>query len=151
MRPRTMIAYSILSSVLSLLAFAPSTHALQSDGLTEAVYCTVHGRILTLLQLEWEDRLAVLEGSAKDDVEQLGKKLSDISAKYRRFRDAIYSGLHTSEAAFGIFGTENKDSIQQYLQDHPDIRANIDDVKTRVDGLIQQFESRMEYRAQDRR
>src|SRR2546425_1815245 len=105
---RTVIVFAsvLFTGVLVFFGFAPPTHALQSDGLTEAVYCTVHGRILTLLQLEWEDRLAVAEASSRDKPEELAKKLADISAKYRSLRARVYGDLQTSETAFAKFGRE---------------------------------------------
>jgi hypothetical protein len=137
--------------VLCVLSVAAMSSVLlfgaQSNAMTEEGYCNLHGRLLVLLELEWKDRLAVAEAASRND-EEFWKKLEEVGTKFRSARSSAYGDMSTTEEAFTRFSTENKEAIEEYLNEHPDLRGQLDAVNARVKALVQQFETVMQSRLQ---
>jgi hypothetical protein len=134
-----VVAVAVLGGVLAFAA--------QSSSMTEEGYCNLQGRLLTLLEMEWKDRLTIAQAAARND-EEFWKKLEEVGAKFRSARSSTYSDMATTEEAVTRFSADNKDSIEAYLNDHPDLRGQLDAVNARVKALIEQFESVMQSRLQ---
>jgi hypothetical protein len=134
-------------SLLGLTLLAASFgYAIQAPSLDESGYCNLHGRILSLTQLEWEDRNAAGQAAAQSTNEELWNALEQIGAKYRGLRSSVYAEAGTTEAAFGKYARDNGDAIEEFLASNPQLRRDLDAVKSRIDALIQSFEILMQSR-----
>lgn len=140
--------------VIFLLAsgFAP-VHA-QNAELTVEDYCQLTRSLMELSVGEWQDRVSALgqvkggpvEVQSKGGNKELLGDLEKISSRHRRLRNQLYKEFKIGRRAYLSFASDHRVEIESYLEEHPEVRADIDSIKDRINRLIEQFESAMSAR-----
>lgn len=156
--------------VLAMLAaLVVCSHVVAADEvpLTSEAYCDLLQRMLKLSELEWKDRVATAETRERNRQQvarnlestaarmrsvregeavvarTMEKSLDSTSAQYRSYRATLLSNFQTSNAVLTRFARANKEALEEYLNENPAVRAETDSIRSRVDALIQRFESLM--------
>jgi hypothetical protein len=133
-----------LMAAASLLLLLPLTPPARADEtpLTMDSYCELLRRVYALSEIEWKDRIVAAE-QLRGDRTQLIERLGRITSEYRGHRAKLFQAFGTESGTFGKYANDNKESIQQHLEESPSLRNEIDGLRDCVQGLVDRFEALM--------
>jgi hypothetical protein len=95
---------------------------------------------------EWRDRLGVAVEQKQAARKEMVKTLEKISDQYRKSQGKLYKQYGIGRRSYLHYGSDHKTEIESYLEEHQDVRGEIELIRKQISGLIQQFESAMSNR-----
>ncbi len=105
-------------------------------------YCEISKRLYALSELELKARLATAD-QIPQDKKELMTRFDKLRTEYQGYRNKIYAIFETSSGAFAAFARDNRDGIEQYLEDHAAERSEIERWKSKIQALADRIESRL--------
>lgn len=129
-----------LGFVILLLCAVGSVVRGQSTDLTVENYCRLTVSLMQLSVEEWQERVPVAE-KTKTDRKKLESALQTVTKKYREQRTETFQQFGIDQRAYLNYATDHKTEIESYLEENPEVQQTIEDLKTQINKLIEQFES----------
>ena len=122
-------------AIIFLLALARNAEAL-----TVPEYCQLTLELLQTSVNDAGERLGVAQQNANNPSEYF-KQLQAIEDGYKEMRDQLYRRYSATAGDYLNFMRKNKDAVNSYIQNHQEIRAQIDSLTSQARDLAQQQES----------
>jgi hypothetical protein len=95
---------------------------------------------LELSAIEWQERITSAE-QAKGDRKMLISRSDAIRKQYAGYHRQLHSKFGTTPRDYLHFATDHARELEPYLEEHPDMKREIEDVRQKVLGLMQRFDS----------
>ncbi len=130
-----------LIAILPLLA-ADVAFARSEQRISMESYCEISKRLYALSELELKARLATADQIPQDKKEVMAR-FDKLRTEYQGYRNKVYALFETSSGAFAAFARDNRDSIENYLEDHAAERTEIERWKSTIRALSDRIESRL--------
>jgi len=128
------------SLVLSLLFVARLLAAAEDTSFTVEDYWQLTKARLKLSAVEWQERITSAE-QAKGDRKMLISRSDALKKQYAGYHRQLHSKLSTSPQAYLHFATDHAREIESYLEEHADVKREIEDLRQKVLGLMQRFDA----------
>jgi hypothetical protein len=113
----------------------------QNAELTIENYCQLTKSLMELSVREWRDRLGVASEQKQGARKEIIKSLDKITSQYRKSQNQLYKQYGIGRRSYLHYGSDHKAEIEGYLEEHQDVKGEIESIREQINGLIQQFES----------
>ena len=114
--------------------------ARNAEALTVPEYCQLTLELLQTSVNDANERLGAAQQNANNPSEYF-RQLQTVEDTYKASRDQLYSKYGTTSGEYLKFMRNNKDAVNSYIQNHQEIRAQIDSLTSQTRALAQQQES----------
>ena len=111
-----------------------------AEAMTVPQYCQLTLDLLQASANNAGERLEAAQQSANSPSEYF-KQLQTIEDGHKAARDQLYTRYGTTPAEYLNFMRKNKNAVDSYIQNHQEIRAQIDSLTSQARDLAQQQES----------
>src|SRR5262245_26344185 len=126
-----------------LMLWVPGPVHGQDAELTAERYCLLTKSLMELTAREWKDRIETAKGLKRSPRKEMVERLDSLANQYRKSQNRLYRQFGIGRSAYLSYASDHKIEIESFLEDHQDVKGEIDSIKDQINGLIQKFESVM--------
>jgi hypothetical protein len=126
--------------LIFLLCLCESVRA-QNTELTIENYCQLTKSLMELSVREWRDRLSAAGEQKQATRKEMIKSLDKVASQYRKSQNQLYKQYGIGRRSYLHYASDHKTEIEGYLEEHQDVRGEIESLREQINGLIQQFET----------
>ncbi len=105
-------------------------------------YCDLSVASLQQQIQQTQDLISIID-QYKNDPSTLNQQLEAKRAEFDQAKDELYSSYGTTAEEFVTYMGKNGDAVKAYLEAHPDIKQQIDDLSAQLQSLMEQEEALM--------